>query len=135
MRFPPWQIARKRHTGCEKVSNVLCAGDLGLPSFRMMYIFFFCRLREVKLSSLVQTLPRGSVEAVACKMPSHMRPSCNSGIILTSYSMTSQLTKLNQEVQYRIHKGSPRIPTQSRINPLARIDTYFSVALGGLGVT
>ena len=31
----------------------------------------------------------------------------------------------NPEVQCRIHKGSPVVPILSRINPLARIDTYF----------
>ena len=31
----------------------------------------------------------------------------------------------NREVQCRIHKASPIIPIQSRINPIPRIDTYF----------
>jgi len=31
----------------------------------------------------------------------------------------------NPEVQCRIHKGSPIIPIQNRINPIPRIDTYF----------
>ena len=31
----------------------------------------------------------------------------------------------NPEVQYRIHKGCPIIPIQSRINPISRIDTYL----------
>ena len=31
----------------------------------------------------------------------------------------------NPEVQCRIHKGFPIIPTLRRINPIPRIDTYF----------
>ena len=30
------------------------------------------------------------------------------------------------EVQYHIHKGSPLIPNLTRINPIPRIDIYFS---------
>ena len=34
----------------------------------------------------------------------------------------------NPEFQYRIHKGSPIIPTLSRIKKIPRIDSYFCKA-------
>jgi hypothetical protein len=51
-------------------------------------------------------------------------------ILIVAYSVGNSMyehfgVKKTHKVQCRIHKGSPRIPILSRINPTPHIDTYF----------